>query len=139
MANAVTVQVLEDGPRYRIIKVIASVDTADLAETIVADASTLTPETDMGAPLASFAIDWIGWSVGSTILASGLVGLLQWKATANADAYVLAGSDHQKFPQLIVNNAGAGKTGSLVLVTRGWAATMIGYLSFVIRVVKMAT
>jgi hypothetical protein len=131
MANLATVRVLESGPRNIVVHAAVFVDTANLAETVVIDATNF-PTDDAGALLTTCAIEEIEWSVPPPLCVR-----LEWKATTNTDAYALNASDHQCFPSPITNNAGAGKTGNLVMSTLGWTAGPL-LATFVLRARKMA-
>lgn len=112
MANAITQRTLLDGSRFFTIQIdIVGDATGEETDTLLIDASALE-----GAP-ADFKIRAIQWS---------LVGFdveLLWDATANVHAFSLPrGSDGLRASDTgahLQNNAGAGKTGDLLMTTLG--------------------
>lgn len=120
MANAVTTQVLVDGPRNVIIKVDGYLDTSDYPATAIADPATLSFVDNGNTYKASqLRIDRIIYAIDE-----GLVVTLLWDATTPVRIVDLARSGHMEFQkgQGLQNNAGAGKTGKILLSTEGWGS-----------------
>lgn len=118
MANSFTTQVLHEGARNVVIKLVGVLDTSDLALTTAVDVSTLTCNGTRAAP-AQVRIDTLEYEVGDQLSVQ-----LLWDATADVVAVALAGRGEyygRKFAGL-QNNAGAGKTGNILIKTTGWAA-----------------
>lgn len=113
MANAVTTQIIEDGPRNSIVKLTGVLDTSNEALVTKIDPANFTPVP------TQFRIDGIWYSISDQLEVQ-----LQWNATANVLIIPLAGRGKQFYKQFggLTNNAGAGKTGKIDLVTTGWAS-----------------
>jgi hypothetical protein len=113
MANSVTTQILVDGAVNAVVKIVGILDTSDVAPTAVVDPASFTPTP------TQFRIDRVTYTVEE-----GLDVRLQWDATSPVYIidYVKAG--HQDFKKFggLQNNAGAGKTGKILLSTEGWTA-----------------
>jgi hypothetical protein len=129
MANAVTTQVIEDGQRFNITKVDITCDTSDLAETLAVDFGGMSV-TD--PPSSEVWIDEVVYSIQDPISVQVL-----WQADTSLKAIDLAGRgkiDFWKFGGLR-NNSATGRTGSIVVTTKGWASgTISGTIIF--RTVK---
>jgi hypothetical protein len=113
MANAITYQTLIDGARNTIIKVTGVLDTSNMVETSVIDLSTLVPVP------TQLRIDHIDYSVSDQLELR-----LRWDATTPVDIMPLAGRGRMSFWNFggLQNNAGAGKTGKILLSTVGYAS-----------------
>jgi hypothetical protein len=128
MAHAVTTQVLLDGPRQTIIKVTIKGDGAsgELSKAVVFDASAYDPEATSNALM------------DITYCLNSFSGELFWDATTDVAMMSLATDHphHECFFQEggLVNNAGTGVTGDILLSTVGLAATTTdGYIIFHIK------
>lgn len=116
MANTVTKQTLHDGGRNYVVHVFLSSDgvAGDLAGEVIADVSTLDPiPTDVKLMRAYGNL-------------SGFAATLKWDATTDVDFLQLADGvdfdfDFRRIGGLI-NNAGAGVAGDVLLDTSGFAA-----------------
>lgn len=114
MANSVTVQVLQDGPRNVVLHVTGVLDTSNLAATVIADVSTFDPVPTL------VRIDRMVWSCSDPLAVQ-----LFWDATTDVFITELKAQEHkQDFKDVggIHNNAGAGVTGDIVVTTTGWTA-----------------
>lgn len=113
MANVVTTQTLVDGARNVVIKVTGVLDTSNVGSTVIVDPATLVPIP------TQLRIDMLEFSVGSQ-----LAVLLKWDATTPVDIAPLVGYGKLPFQKFggLQNNAGAGKTGKVLLSTTGWAS-----------------
>lgn len=118
MANSFTTQILHEGARNVVIKLVGILDTSDLALTTAVDVSTLTCDGTRGAP-SQVRIDTLEYDVSDQLNVQ-----LLWDATTDVVAAALAGRGEnygKKFSGL-QNNAGTGKTGDILIRTTGWAA-----------------
>lgn len=113
MANVFTVQTLQDGPRNVILNVEGVLDTSNLAVTDVVDPTTLNPVA------TALRIDQVDYSITDQLGVQ-----LLWDATADVTALALAGRGNNTYQKEggLQNNAGAGKTGKIQIVTTGWAS-----------------
>ena len=111
MADTVTTQILIDGPRNAVVKLTNVSDGAGESAVVKIDPATLS-----GSP-SSVSIEHIRYvTVGMSVS-------LYWQASTNVLAWAMAADldgeiDAECFGG-IPNNAGAGKTGRLVLTTTG--------------------
>lgn len=103
------------------VKASFELDTSDLAETVIYD-----PATGYADPSGTKTTRVSIWSALWSIQ-TPLVLRLQWKATTNAEAIALWGSDHHKYKHQggIRNNGGAGVNGQLVAITNGWVTPLL--------------
>lgn len=116
MANIVTIQTLMDGEQKVVVRVVGTLDTANVAATDILDPATLKVTNPLTTQLR---IDRVHYDVSPNALAVQLL----WDATADVIAAQLSGYgdlDATKYGGL-QNNAGAGKTGKIQLSTSGFA------------------
>lgn len=118
MANVTSVQVLEEGPRNVVVKMTGVLDTSDLAATLFADVSTFTCGGTRPAP-TQVRIDRLWFAVQDPLAVSVL-----WDATTDVLAHSCSDSQDFSFRKFggLQNNAGAGKTGDVMISTSGWTA-----------------
>lgn len=134
MANSTNIQVISDGPRNTIIKVVGTLDTSDLADTVIANPATLTGIDISGAQkAATFRIQKLSYNVED-----GLVVNLFWQASTNQLIEALAGRGNMEFKDFsgLTNDAGAGKTGAIVANTQGWASGQTLTFTIVMHLLK---
>ena len=132
MANAVTVQTLVDGPRNVILKVEGVLDTSNASAVELIDPATLSAIDLHGQLPTKLRIDKIVYDVSSPLNA-----VLLWDATTDVEIIKLSGYgefDASKFGGL-VNNAGSGITGKILLTTTGYASGTVR-LSLLLECVK---
>lgn len=134
MANAFTTQILVDGPRNAIVKLTGILDTSNLSSTTAIDLSTLAPivpGTNVTKPTA-VSIHHIDYSISDQLEVQ-----LAWDATTPVVIMPLAGRGRLQFKDFggLQNNAGAGKTGNIMILTTGWASG-IQVFSIVLEMVK---
>ena len=115
MANAVTTQLLQDGARNAVVKIVGLLDTSDLAST----AAVALADIDAAFVPTAFRIKGIQYSISSQLTVQ-----LLWDATTDVVAIALAGQDSLCFDHYggLQNNAGTGITGTLNILTKGWAS-----------------
>lgn len=119
MADTVTITVLEDGPRYRQLKVAVHQDVANLAGSVLADPATGNFDPQ-GTNAGQFAIQHVQWSVPNP-----LVGQLFWEGAPNSVAVVMYDAQEADFDKFgAVQNDAVTKTGRLLLSTNGWVAAI---------------
>ena len=126
MANSVTTQILEDGARNAIVKITGVLDTSNVSVTTYIDPANFSPVP------TQFRIDHIDYSVSDQLEVQ-----LQWNATSNVTIMPLAGRGKLSFWNFggLQNNAGAGKSGKIDLLTTGWTSgTQV--FSLVLELVK---
>lgn len=115
MANSITTQTLQDGPKNLIVHLHIDGDgSGEETDTVIVDASTYSPAFTK----ASLLRVW-----GSL---NGFNAHLSWDATTNTD--LLAVPDYEFNADFfsfagIVNDAGAGRTGDILLTTVGLGAS----------------
>lgn len=117
-----TVQVLEDGERNYTIHVVGE---ADVAGAKIVDVSTLSANTRYGVP-TQLRLDRIQYETSATIK-------FDWDATAGVTFFVAPpGMDTKDYRDEggINNNAGAGKTGDVVIPAPAGAADYTATLWF---------
>jgi len=125
---AVTTQIIEQGPRYAVIKFTSDGDT----ETAVlkVDVSTLTFDP-LDGPVTNVRIEDIWYDI------FGMQVVILWDATTDVPAWILTpGQFRQEFRTFggLPNNAGTGKTGDILFTTVGAAAG--DSYSIVMRLIK---
>lgn len=118
MANSFTTQILEEGPRNVVMKLVGVLDTSNLSSTLAVDISTLTCNNTRPAP-TQVRIDTLEYDVSDQLSVQ-----LYWDATADVIITAMPGRGEyyaRKFGGL-QNNAGAGKTGDINIETTGWTS-----------------
>lgn len=125
---AVTTQILEEGPRYAVIKFTNDGD----AETAVLKVDVSTLSTDpLNGPVTNVRIEDIWYDI------FGMQVIILWDANTDVPAWILTpGQFHQKFCDFggIKNNAGTGKTGDIMFTTV--AASANDSYSIILRLIK---
>lgn len=113
MADTVSTRILEQGERNLVVQLTNLSDGTGETGVVKVDASTLSPIPD------DLVIDWVQWDI------SGMNVQIDWDATANVTALLLgAGQGVQDYRIFggVSNNAGAGKTGDVLVTTIGAAS-----------------
>ncbi len=132
MANVTAVQILEDGSRNTIAKVDMTLDTSDLANTVVIDPAVQYQDKLWKA--TKYRIDRIDF-----VVEDGLAVDLLWDATTPVSIVRLIGRGKYPVGEMyggLQNNAGAGVTGKILMATQGWTTGAILHGSFILQGVK---
>ena len=130
MANVIAVQTLVDGRENCVLKIYGALDTSDVTSPLViadpAILSDLGPYAGLKA--SNLRIKKVMYDVEDTLAIT-----LSWDATAIMPIEQYTGAGHKEYKDFggLQNNAGAGKTGKIVLTTQGWATSAI--LTFTIE------
>ena len=114
MANSLATQILVDGARNAIVKVVGNVDTSDYSPTDIVVPSDFTPTP------TTFAIDRLIYAVED-----GITVRLWWDATTDVYIVTLDGTttmDFRRFGGLQNNAAASGFTGKIQLSTEGYTS-----------------
>jgi len=122
MANVAETQILLDGPRNAVIKLTATLDTADETAVEKVDPATLSNINSNGEKANRVVIDRIEYDVED-----GLTVSLLWDATADKDIVHMERPGSLCFADFggLSNNAGAGVTGKILLTTQGWSTGQV--------------
>lgn len=134
MANSLTTQILEEGPRNVIIKIAGVLDTSDQALTTAIDVSTIN-QGGKGPTPDTVRIDHIDYSISDQLEVQ-----LWWDATTDVIIMPIAGRGRMTFWNFggLTNNAGAGKTGNVLIKTTGYTSgTQV--FSVILECVKQGT
>jgi hypothetical protein len=133
MANSVTTQVIQDGPRNYVLKVNMLLDTADVTITDLITPSGLSSLGDINGACSRVSIQRIEYDVEDTLTVN-----LYWDATADVPIVRLVGRGTFEDERLsgMPNNAGAGITGKVQYDTQGWSASAILAATFTIYAIK---
>lgn len=145
MANVTSLQILEDGPRYTVVKFEGILDSADLSSTTVLDPAAQSPmDTAFGTLASKYRIDHIIHNIED-----GLAVNLYWDASTPIRIEELTGRGKQNhsFYGGLKNNAGtyastgiftpaAGFTGKITAITQGWSAGAVLSFSLILTCVK---
>jgi len=133
MANSVTTQVIEDGPRNYVLKVNMLLDTSDVSITDLITPSGLSALGDINGACSRVSIYRIVYDVEDSLTVN-----LYWDATTDVPIARLVGRgilDQKKFGGM-PNNGGAGVTGKVQYDTQGWSASAVLAATFTIHAVK---
>lgn len=133
MANSVTTQVIEDGPRNYVLKVNMLLDTSDVSITDLITPSGLSSLGDLQPACSRVSIQRIVYDVEDSLTVN-----LYWDATADVPIVRLVGRgefDQTRFSGM-PNNAGAGITGKVQYDTQGWSASAVLAATFTIHATK---
>jgi hypothetical protein len=137
MANSLSVQVVQDGPRNVVLKVEGILDTSDLASTLLISPATLAGMDNTGTiKAANLIVERIAYAIEDTLEVR-----LWWDATTQTPLVALDGRGEFKAEKFggIPNNSGAGRTGNINITTLGWAATKILGFTLLITLTKQGT
>jgi hypothetical protein len=131
MANSFTTQILEEGPRNVVIKLVAVLDTSNQSLATAVDLSTLN-QGGTGPTPTAVRIDMVDYSITDQLGVQFL-----WDATADVVALALVGREDMNFKSFggVTNNAGAGKTGNILVQTTGYASGTQTY-TIILQMVK---
>ena len=134
MANSLLIQTIQEGPRNAIVKITGILDTSNLANTTVVTAANLNQGGTAGAP-TQLRIDYIDYSISDQLEVQ-----IAWHATTNVVIMPIAGRGRMNFNAFggLQNNAGAGKTGDIDILTTGWASG-IQVFSVILEMVKQGS
>ena len=135
MANVTSIQILEDGDRNVVIKLIGKLDTSNVSLATLLDPATLAAvnASSMNPQQAtSLAIETVTFDIQD-----GLVVGLYWDADTDVPIWYFSGRDkmNMEFTNFLQNNAGTGKTGKILYDTSGWTSGVLTY-SLVVQCVK---
>lgn len=129
MANTFTTQTLHDGPRNLVILLTGMLDTSDEARNVKVAVATFDPFC------TRVRVDKIQYSIGDNLIVT-----LDWDATTPVRFAALTGQEELDACHVggLVNNAGAGVTGSIALTTTGWGATTIRAYTLLLEMTKVS-
>jgi len=135
MANSVQTQILEDGDRNVIIKLVGLLDTSNVSNTTLLDPATLASVNSTGLnsqKASTLAIESVIFDIED-----GLVVNLLWDATSPEPAWRFSGRDkmNAEFTGYLQNNAGTGKNGKILYNTTGWTTGTKSF-SLVVQCIK---
>lgn len=135
MANITSIQILEDGDRNVIAKLIGKLDTSNVSLATLLDPATLTSINTSGLnsqKASTLAIESVTFDIED-----GLVLRLWWDATTDEPIWYFSGRDkmNMEFTGFLQNNAGAGKTGKILYDTDGYTSGT-KYFSMTIQCIK---
>lgn len=138
MANITSIQILEDGDRNVVAKLIGKLDTANATLATLLDPATLASVNASGLnsqKAVSLAIETVTFDIED-----GIVLRLWWDATADEPIWYFSGRDkmNMEFTTFLQNNAGAGKTGKILYDTDGYTSGT-KYFSMTIQCIKQWT
>lgn len=113
MANVISTQILEDGERNAVVKITGIIDTSDVSATTVVDVTSYSPVP------TQFRIDHINFAISGNMIVR-----LLWDASTDVDILPVNGRGKMHFNSYggLNNNAGAGKTGNIQLMTNNWTS-----------------
>jgi hypothetical protein len=127
MANSVQTQILEDGDRNVVVKLVGILDTSDVSLTTLLDPATLTSVNTSG--LNSQKAQTLAIKKVLFDIEDGLAVNLYWDADTDVPIWRFTGRAmaNAEFVGFLQNNAGTGKTGKILYDTDGYST---GKLSF---------
>jgi hypothetical protein len=134
MANATSIQLILDGTRNAAVKLEGVLDTSDVAQYVVVDPAALCGiDNTLAVKAAGFTIDRIVYNVEDALAVT-----LFWDATTPVRIEELTGRGHMEYKKTggLPSNAGAGKTGKILMSTQGWSSGMILSYSIVLELKK---
>lgn len=120
MANVTDVKVVLDGPRNAKVRVSGILDTSNLAATALITKALFTNNDVRMGPLTGFRVNFAKFSVASQIAV-----VAHWEATT--PQLIATFSDANEVcwePGLIPDASAPGYTGSILISTVNWAATV---------------
>lgn len=135
MANSVQIQILEDGDRNVVAKLVGILDTSDVSLTTLLDPATLASVNTSGLnpqKAATLAIKKVTFDIED-----GLAVNLYWDATTDVPIWRFTGRAmaNAEFIGFLQNNAGAGKNGKILYDTDGYTSGKVSF-SLLIECIK---
>lgn len=135
MANITSIQILEDGDRNVVAKLVGILDTSDVSKTTLLDPATLTSVNTSGLnpqKAESLAIKKVTFDIED-----GLAVNFYWDATTDVPIWRFTGRAmaNAEFVGYLQNNAGAGKTGAILYDTDGFTSGPVSF-SLLIECIK---
>lgn len=126
--STLAAQTLQDGNRNLIVKLTGVMDVTNFSATLAIDVSTYSP-----AP-TEVRIDRIEWSMTDAVECQ-----LYWDATTDVLITTLSDVGVHEFKDIggLINNAGAGKTGDIMISSTGAAAST--FVTITLWMVKSGT
>lgn len=118
MADAVTTQIIQDGPKNAVIKFTDVSDGVGESAVLKVDVSTLSADPILGL-CTSVRIEKIWFDI------SGMQVEILWDADTDVISWILTPGQHEMDFSVfggLVNNAGTGKTGDIRFTTLGASA-----------------
>jgi len=134
MANTLTTQIILDGPRNTVVKVVGVLDTSDLTSTVIVDPATLTGMDNTGTLKAKkLKIVNVTHNVED-----GLSVAMFWDATTPDRILDLVGRNELEFKRFagLIDPTTVGSTGKITISTQGWAAAAVLSFSIVLELTK---
>ena len=134
MANSLTTQIILDGPRNTVVKVVGVLDTSDLTSTVIVDPATLTGMDNTGTLKAKkLKIVNVTHNVED-----GLSVSMFWDATTPDRILDLVGRNELEFKRFagLIDPTTVGSTGKITISTQGWAAAAVLSFSIVLELTK---
>ena len=134
MANTLTTQIILDGPRNTVVKVVGVLDTSDLASTVIVDPATLAGIDNTGTLKAKkLKIVNVTHNVED-----GLSVSMFWDATTPDRILDLVGRNELEFKRFagLIDPTTVGSTGKITISTQGWAAAAVLSFSIVLELTK---
>ena len=126
MANAVTIQVLQDGPRNLVVKVVGSVDTADVTAADLFDPAAREKMSQVLGLATRFAVKKIEYST-----TGGISLLFLEDATADIRIAALNGQGTMCFKPTRLSTEADGVTGKIQYATLGYVSGTQTYMAVV--------
>jgi hypothetical protein len=138
MANSVQTQILEDGDRNVVVKLVGILDTSNVSLTTLLDPATLTSVNTSG--LNSQKAETLAIKKVTFDIEDGLAVNLYWDATTDVPIWRFTGRAmaNAEFVGFLQNNAGAGKTGKILYDTDGYSSGVLSF-SLLIECIKQWT
>jgi len=135
MANSVQTQILEDGDRNVVVKLVGILDTSNVSLTTLLDPATLTSVNTSG--LNSQKAETLAIKKVTFDIEDGLAVNLYWDATTDVPIWRFTGRAmaNAEFVGFLQNNAGAGKTGKILYDTDGYSSGVLSF-SLLIECIK---
>lgn len=134
MANILSNQITEEGPRNAVVKLTGTLDTADVSEVSVI-APSMFSNNDRGMVLVGFRLDLVEYSIST-----GLEIILAWNASSPQPILPLAGRgriDSHNYGGLLPNMLATGYDGSINLNSQGFVAGTKATFSVLLELVKL--
>lgn len=120
MANSTDVKIIHEGWRNAKVRVSGILDTSNLAATALITKALFTNNDPNCAALSGFRVNFAKFAVASQITV-----IAEWEATTPQLIATFADANEVCWsPGLVPNKAAAGYTGSILIRTTNWAATI---------------
>lgn len=124
MANAVTSQILQDGPRNLVVRLTGVLDTSNVTATGLVTLANLSPVDSAGSVPTRLIVDEVIYDVQSPLSV-----VLAWDATTDVTFLTMSNNGEMDFEEFggLYNTEATGVTGNIMYSTSGYVSGTVTF------------